>query len=385
MAQLPRHAARRLAFALVLTGLVAAIPLPGGQAAADPLPHFFGPAVWNQDISAAPVHPSSASMISTLAGLGGFGNGRMQIDFSLQVVHADAGAPMRTIVSHPDGYFSPDCEPLGSSLPVPANAAIEGQSGLVCDNLNDDCHLLVVQGRTLYETYSSTAAGATQLEARCLTVWHLDAVYPPEGRGEHCTSADAAGFPIAPLLFNPDEIAAALARDATGGGDLGHAVRFVLPNERMASDASLGGVNGRLYVRPASHAGGPSGPTGSVPYGSRLRLRADFPTSAYPPAARVLLNTFKRYGIVLADGGSVALTAESDRYTTTTWADLGIDSRLFDLTAGAPKVLITDFQVLDTGPRIAETYECERTTVTPPFFADDFESADTSRWTVTAP
>lgn len=319
-------------------------------------------------------------MISTLDALGGFGNGRLQIDFSLHVVHAASDAPTRTIVSHPGGYFLPDCEPLGTALPVPLDAAIEGETGLDCDNLSGDCHLLVVQDRILYETYSSTASGGTELEAQCLAVWYLDGQYPPEGRGEHCTSADAAGFPIAPLLFNADEIAASLAVDASGGGDLGHAIRFILPNARMATDPSLGGVAGRLYVRPASHAGGPSGPEGSVPYGARLRLRADFPPTGYSPAARVILNTLKRYGMVLADGGTVALTAESDLYTTTTWDELGIDSRVFDLTAGATQVLATDFEVLDTGPRIGETYACERTTIPVALFADGFESGDTGAW-----
>ncbi|MEZ5583474.1 MAG: VCBS repeat-containing protein [Candidatus Competibacteraceae bacterium] len=140
-------------------------------------------------------------------------------------------------------------------------------------------------------------------------------------------------------------------------------MRFILPNHRMASDVSLGGVAGRLFVRPASHAGAPSGPKDSVPYGARLRLRADFPLTGYPASAKVILNTFKRYGIVLADGGNVALTAESDRYTATQWADLGIDSRLFDLTPGATDLAISDFEVIDTGPRIAETYECVRSTI----------------------
>ena len=31
---------------------------------------------------------------------------------------------------------------------------------------------------------------------------------------------------------------------------------------------------------------------------------------------------------------SVALTAESDRYTTTKWTELGVDSRVFDQTPG---------------------------------------------------
>ena len=360
--------------------IVFIILLAAASAHADPVPRFNSTAVWNQNIAAAALHPSSASMISTLAALGGFGNDRLQIDFSLHIVHAAAGAPTRTVVSHPGGYFLPDCEPLGTALPVPLDAAIEGRTDLVCDNQSNDCHLLVVQDRILYETYGSTASGAAQLEAWCLAVWYLDGEYPPEGRGEHCTSADAAGFPIAPLLFNADDIADTLATDPSGDGDLGHAVRFILPNARMATDPSLGGVAGRLYVRPASHAGAPSGPEGSIPYGARLRLRADFPLTGYSPAARVILNTFKRYGMVLADGGTVALTAESDFYTTTTWDELGIDSRVFDLTAGAAKVLVTDFEVIDTGPRIGETYECERTMIPVVLFADGFESGNVSAW-----
>ncbi len=89
----------------------------------------------------------------------------------------------------------------------------------------------------------------------------------------------------------------------------------------------------------------PSGPVGSVPYGARLRLRSDFPLAGYNPAALVILRTMQRYGIVLADGGTVALTAESDRFTTNTWASLGIGSRVFDQTAGAQKVFISDFAV----------------------------------------
>jgi serine/threonine-protein kinase len=190
---------------------------------------------------------------------------------------------------------------------------------------------------------------------------------------------------MAALVFNADEIQASIDADPTGGGDLGHAIRFILPNDRMASDTSLGGVSGRLFVRPASHAGGPSGPAGSVPYGARLRLRSDFPIDEYPPAARVILNTFARYGIVLADGGTVALTAESDLFTTTSWTDLGIGSRLFDQTPGATDVAINDFEVLDTGLRIAETYDCVRTMVEPWLFADGFESGDVSGWTTSFP
>ena len=75
-------------------------------------------------------------------------------------------------------------------------------------------------------------------------------------RGDQCTSADAAGFPIAPMLFTADEVAA---------GEIAHAIRFILPNPRMASfpdgpDSNT--ARDPLYVRPATHAGGPSGPAG---------------------------------------------------------------------------------------------------------------------------
>ena len=116
----------------------------------------------------------------------------------------------------------------------------------------------------------------------------------------------------------------------------------------------------KVYVRPASHAGGPTGPSGTVAYGSRLRLRADFPVNLYNPAAQVILRTMQRYGIVLADGGTVALTAETDLFTTHRWTELGIDARVFDLSVPGAPVRVQDFAVLDTGPRIVETYDCVR-------------------------
>ncbi|MFY2763209.1 hypothetical protein [Arenimonas sp. MALMAid1274] len=340
--------------------LVLGLTLP---VAAEPPPRFPPAAVWHQDIRSAPVHPDSPTMISTWVGLGGFGLGRMQIDFSFHVVRAPADAPTRTIVGYPSAgeYYAPDCEPIGTPMPVPANAAIEGQTGLSCDNAGGDCHLLVVQGDRLYEAYRANATGSGGLQAQCLAVWQLERVYPASNRGEHCTSADAAGFPIAPLLFNADEVHAAMQ---VADGDLGHAIRFILPNSRMATTL----VNGNrrpVYVRPGSHAGGPSGPETAVPYGSRLRLRADFPVNLYPPAAQVILRTMQRYGIVLSDGGNIALTAESDRYTQHTWAELGIGSRVFDQAVPAQPVRAQDFVVLQTGPRIVETYDCVRNAIDP--------------------
>lgn len=320
--------------------------------AAAPLPRFPAGSVWHRDVSAAPVHPDSASMI---AATGGWGNGnKFQIDLSFYVLNDPAGtAPMVDVVPNPEEYYSPDCDNPAlpsTTFPLPAGGAIEGQAGYTCDNRCDDedcddCHLIVVRGRTLFEAYSTSIVGGA-FEARCVLRWNLDRVYPPEGRGEQCTGADAAGFPIAPLLFNADEVQAALP-----DGDLGHAVRFVLPNPSMAA---------ATYVHPATHAGAPSGAAAKIPYGARLRLRADFPLTNYNAAAKVILRTMQRYGIVLSDGGNIALTGESDRYTTAKWPALGVTTQMFNPGVGNPAVQLADFQVLQTGARIPLTYECER-------------------------
>jgi serine/threonine-protein kinase len=327
---------------------LAALGLAATVAAAAPLPRFPANATWNQDISQAPLAADSATMIATLEGLGGWGNGGvLQIDFSMVVLHAAEDAPTVPVVAWPSGgdYYSPDCDAPGFAFPLPPGGAIEGSPGYDCDHGNEDCHLLVVQGDTLFEAYAADVAG-NALQSICALRWDLRKAYPRTGRGEQCTSADAAGFPIAALLFNADEVAAAIPSN----GDIGHAIRFILPNARIADDR---------YVHPATHGTlVTSGPDASVPYGVRMRLRHDFDLSGYNPAARVLLRTMQRFGIVLADGGNIALTGEDDRFTTAKWDDLGIDEHVF--VDGSPSPRVSDFEVVETGPRHLVTYDCVR-------------------------
>lgn len=330
-------------------------------ATAAPLPRFPSNTVWNQNISQAPLATNSATMISALQGLGGWGNNNvMQIDFSMFVLHADASTPTAGVVAGSD-YYLPDCDQPSTSykFPLPIGGAIEGSSGndYTCANSSDDCHLLVVQGNTLYEAYQATKIGSS-IQATCAVKWDLSKRYPNNGRGEQCTSVDAAGFPVAPLLFNADEVKAAMSNN----GDIGHAIRFVLPNAYIAAAS---------YVHPASHGtkppNGASGPAASVPYGARLRLKANFDMSGYNAAAKVLLRTMQRYGILLSDAGKIALTGEDDRFTTAKWTDLGITSRTF--VTGSPSPKVTDFDVMEAGPRHTVTYDCVRN-------ADDFVFTD---------
>jgi hypothetical protein len=71
------------------------------------------------------------------------------------------------------------------------------------------------------QTPTGNGAAHTALGA---FVWDLTKTYPDGMRGDQCTSADAAGFPIAGLLPTADEVAA---------GTVAHALRFILPNARM--------------------------------------------------------------------------------------------------------------------------------------------------------
>jgi serine/threonine-protein kinase len=278
-------------------------PTPDGgpPPAACARPLFPADAPWNQDISAAPVDGESAAVIANLDSLG-WGLGHMQIDFSFHVQCA-TGAPLRTFTPTGD-FYDGDCDV--AQVPVPVGGHLEGETGYEC-TVGGDCHLIVIDPGTqrLYEQWRVNIVSDVY-EGGCLAVWDLSSTPPPTGRGERCTSADAAGLPITALLFDADEVAA---------DDIRHAIRLILPNDRIRED---------IYVHPATHGtGAPNGGSGgndTPPYGARLRLRADYPLASLPNEyARAVAHAMMRYGLVLSDGGNVALTAEDDENTTAKW------------------------------------------------------------------
>ena len=142
--------------------------------------------------------------------------------------------------------------------------ALEGEDGYACES-DGDCLLIVRHEGVLYEMWRANIDASGAFDGGCLAVWDLGRTWPETLRGEGCTSADAAGLPIAPLTFTADEVAA---------GEIRHAIRFILPNARIAH---------RQYVRPATHAtGAASAESNGMPYGVRLRLRADYDVESLP-------------------------------------------------------------------------------------------------------
>lgn len=311
---------------------------PGGDTGGvAPGRYFPDGAPWYADGSAAPVDPRSDAVIAWLDAAG-WGNGRFQIDFSLEVLDTEDEVELRAFTPTSD-FYSPDCDP--APVPVPPGGALEGEEGYACTG-GGDCHLIVAYRPTgrLYEMWRADLRGDT-FRGGCLAIWDMTRVYPDEGRGEQCTSADAAGYPIAPLLPTADEVAA---------GEIPHALRFILPNASIRAGE---------YVHPATHAtGAASGPADAPPYGAHLRLRADYPLDSLPnEGARVVARALQRHGMFLADGGSVALTFRSDRSTTAKWADLLGPHDLADIRPA-------DFELLETGPSIPLTYDCRRAPIT---------------------
>jgi serine/threonine-protein kinase len=298
-----------------------------------PAPYFPAGAIWTKDISHAPLDPQSSTIIAWLADAGGWGFGKMNVDFALRVVQANANTPFVPFHKGP-GFYNEDSD-MVSTIPLPVGGGIEGEPGYQCNTEQGDCHLIVADRShgKLYEAYQANYADGA-LSANDLAVWDLNRIYPPSGRGDQCTSADAAGFPIAPLLFNADELAA---------GSINHAIRFILPNPR---------IRAHVFVHPATHAGGPLGPVTAPPMGAHFRLKASFDLSKLTPAAQVVARAMQKYGMFLSDGGNMALTAQNDRDTTAKYTDM--DFGPHDLQA----LKVTDFEVLEMGTPIRRDKDC---------------------------
>lgn len=69
--------------------------------------------------------------------------------------------------------------------------------------------------------------------------------------------------------------------------------------------------------------------------------------------ARVVARGLQKYGMLLADGGNIALTAQTDRHTQAKWDGLLGSHDLVSITPG-------DFEVIALGTPLALTNDCLR-------------------------
>jgi hypothetical protein len=246
---------------------------------------------WNQDVSTAPVDPSSGQLIDWISGRSASSPG------TVRRLHPDFGPPPYGIPYVLVSGYQPrvpltfdyaDESDTGISglpgYPIPVEARtmpnyIEG--GVPGGGTSGDRHLLVIDRDRwiLYETYATSWNTTANLwEAGSGAIFDLSSnVRRPDG----WTSADAAGLAIFPGLVRYDEV--------SGSGEIGHAFRV-----------TTRATNG--YVWPASHRAGST--AGAPPLGARLRLKASKDIGGFPPDVQRIFRAMKRYGLIVADNGS---------------------------------------------------------------------------------
>jgi hypothetical protein len=226
---------------------------------------------WNQRVNRLPVAANSTAIVDSIGADTGlhpdFGSGLWDgapIGIPVTVVKAGV-AKSRVTFDYAD-------ESDRGPYPIPAGVKIEG---------GGDRHALIVDSAAckLYELYALHRSGSGW-HAGSGAIWSLRSNHV---RPAGWTSADAAGLPILPGLVRWSEVAS---------GHIDHALRFTVERTR------------RAFVYPARHFASDLTDSNLPPMGLRVRLRADYPISGFPPQARVVLQALKTYGMIVADNGT---------------------------------------------------------------------------------
>lgn len=227
---------------------------------------------WNTDISNYPVHKNSANFINSIGA-----SGHLHADFwewgayGIPYIVVDKTQPMKAI-----NFTAYGDESDPGPYPIPLNAPIEGGSSSTGDR-----HVIAVDKNAcmLYELYRAFPK-TNSWDADSAAKFDLSSnALRPAG----WTSADAAGLPIFPGLARYDEVAS---------GTMNHALRFTVVRTQKA------------YISPARHYASNSTDPNLPPMGLRLRLKANYDISKFTGQTRVVLNTLKKYGMIVADNGS---------------------------------------------------------------------------------
>jgi hypothetical protein len=251
---------------------------------------------WNQRVDGLPVSDRSSSLVRSM-GLGD----RLMADFTIPYTTAGKGQRKLRV------KFLYGRESDRGPYPIPPRAPIEeGQ----------DRHLIVVDRDRcrLYELYKARrVAGGKRWRAGSGAIWDMRS---NRLRPRTWTSADAAGLPILPGL-------ARFAELQRGGVD--HAFRFTTERPRDS------------FVYPARHSDGDSRSPRLPPMGTRVRLKAGFDVSGFPPQAKAVLTALKAYGMILADTGAPWLVSGAP---SPGWNE--------DDLATLERVKGSDFEVVDT-------------------------------------
>lgn len=226
---------------------------------------------WNLDISRAPRDPNSDRLVASIGP-----EAPLHPDFGTQygipyviVPGTQPKVPVRF-------EYADESDP--GPYPVPSDAPVEGGP-----DSTGDRHILIIDRDhwMLYELFAAYPEGGGKgWRAGSGAIFDLGS---NRLRPAGWTSTDAAGLPVFPGLVRYDEVHERKAIE--------HAVRFTCQRTR------------RAYLAPARHFASRSRDANLPPMGMRVRLKADYDVSRFPPAVQVILVALKKYGMILADNG----------------------------------------------------------------------------------
>ena len=216
--------------------------------------------IWNVPVNTLPVDPMSSTYISHENPTYFMWLGNI---FPINIV--DNSTPFQNLTSldYPANYK------IGP-YQIPSNPVIEDSGG--------DHHMLIVNpdSNMLYELYQPVKAANGRWSAYGGQIYNLsDYALIPNGQW----STDVAGLPLTPGIIRYDELES---------GNINHSSRVAMY------------TTGDHYVWPA-RTGGNQASHDYPPTGQRFRLKASFNTNGYSPKAQTILNSWKTYGMTLAD------------------------------------------------------------------------------------
>jgi hypothetical protein len=310
--------------------------------------------IFNTAIDSLPVDPQSASYLSTI----GTHNLHLDLGQSTDISMADTyyGIPYNVVHGGTQAWVAvqftsadtdlswdprpeSDCVDASSGaahsevspctaaaagnpvFPIPAKPLVEGGIDTDPSQPYGDHHVLLLDADScvlseLYHVYPHTGGGWDIFGSAMFDL--RSTALRPDG----WTSADAAGFPILPLLLRADE---------ASSGQINHALRFTITSSKIRN----------APIWPARHytTNGTTS-TNLPPMGQLFRVKPSYQIPAnFNTQSRAIVQAMKTYGMYIADGGS-------DMYVTgepsADWAD--------DTFSQVQSVSSSQFEAVDLTP-----------------------------------
>jgi PKD repeat protein len=274
--------------------------------------------IWSAPVDNLPVDPRSDTFIAN--------------SNSTAYIYVAGVLPLKVVNSSLTKQYLSSVSILSPSInfdnvpyPIPVNPVLEA---------NEDAHLLVYEKdeNALYEIFNLDQNENGTYKAGTGVRFNLtNSTGLPNYtlRLNSSVSADASGMAMLPGIVRYDEVLS---------GEIKHATRMSL------------NTTGLPWVWPA-RGGGVLSSADYPGMGQRFRLKSSFDTSGFGPNMTVILNSWKKYGVMVADNsGSISWIAMWAEYNDTAWATMPD----INLSYNKDHIHLSDFEAVNATVLMAD-------------------------------